>query len=678
MANRLQKLPTLQVIAGVAGVQAREAYCVTYQEIVGWKKRPQSDSFGRGSAGGETVNVYVPPQINETGTPITGGYWTTMTTGGGSGGSGGSSGLVPIYKEHKICYPEVIGVTARPTKIVKSINNSWDNGARSVVTLNENQFIDLDIRKSPVAIMLGLGPKIMSYRFDSLVHGVIIRTDSITPVAKGLEGVPITAEVNKLRIARYHDRVIYYADGVKVHEAAIANKGELHVYAQLYSIGDYVENPVIGRAVISAATAYFRIESSIDSTPRGISTFRIQTSAVAMDGNRILTKGVSSFLIKTAAVAHAAVAVKGTSEARIQTSAEKYGGFSITKSSGKIVNQHGGVAYAIGALYSDGHISTQFSLKATGIFPPLKITGYLTKPEPEPVSAQGLFPNPKIYAYALTGYLLSGRGEMSAKGKASEGPFLGGGVNVYLKPEIKGWFDERAKGYISTHEPINAYDMLEIDSSVIFSFIENIGAMDSIDVYLILNFAFNEFLLANDSISFSSLIELIISEKVYITPDTSIAKAEAIQYAVNAITGALSRYSNFGFKQFATSSGRTYAITSNGLYELNGNTDADDKISASIDFGASDFGLANSKRVSSVYAGISTDGGAYIRLSGDKSKSIVYRAISHGDEARAVTAKGISARHWRVQLELIDASYADLDNIEVEIGVSQRRLGASR
>lgn len=678
MANRLQKLPTLQVIAGVAGVRAREAYCDIYKEIVGWKKRPQSGGFSGGSSGGQTVKVYVPLRVNDSGTPVTGGYWTTMTTGGGSGGSGGSSGLVPIYKTHRKCYPKIIGVTPRPTKIVKSFNNSWDNGARSVVALKENQFIDLDIRKSPVAIMIGLGPKGMTYRFDSLEHGVIIRTDSITPVAKGLEGVPITAEVNKVRIARYHDRIIYYADGVKVAEAAIANKGELHVYAQLYSIGDYVENPVIGSAVISAATAYFRIESSLDSTPRGISTFRIETSAVAMDGDIILTKGVSTFLIRTDSIAHAVVAAKGTSEARIQTSAEKYGGFSITESSGKDITEHGGVAYAIGALYLDGHIATQFSLKATGVFPPLQITGYISKPEPEPVGAQGLFPNPEIYAYTLTGALLSGIGEMSAKGKASGGPFSGGGVDVYLKPEIKGWFDERAEGYISTHEPIDAYDMLEIDSSVIFSFIENIGAMDSIDVYLILNFAFNEFLLAGDNISFSSLIELIINEKVYVTHDTSIAKKEAIQYAVNAITGALSRYSNFGFKQFATSGGSTYAITNSGLYELSGDTDADDKISASIDFGASDFGSANSKRVSSVYAGISTDGGAYIRLSGDKGESIVYRAVSHGDEARAVTAKGVSARHWRVALELTDASYADLDNVEVEIGVSQRRLGGRR
>lgn len=662
MANRLQKLPTIQVIAGVGGVIGREAYCVTHQKIVGWKKQ---EGFGT-SSGGKTVNVYVPPQINNSGPPTTGGYWTTMTTGGGQSGGG----MVPIYQETKECFPKVIGVQARPTKIVKGFNNNWDNGARSVVSIEKNQFIDLDIRRSPIAVMLGLSPKSMVYRFDSLEHGVIIRTNSITSVAKGLEGDSIAANVNKVRIVRYEDRVVYYADGEKVHEASISSKGDLHVYALLYSIGDYVENPVIGSAVLAKGTSEFRIESSLDPIPRGTSTFKIQTSAPAMGG----AKGVSTFLIRTDSIAHAVVNTKGISEIGIQSGAEKYGGFSLTKHGGKVITEHGGVAYAIGALYSDGHISTHLSLKARGVFPPLQITGYMTKPELEPSSAQGLFPTPKIYAYAITGALLSGDGEMSAKGKASEGSFLGGGVKVYLQPEVKGWFDGNAKGYLSTHEPINAYDMLEIDSSIIFSFIENIGAMDSIDVYLILNFAFNEFLLAGDNISFSSLIELIINEKVYITHNTSIARKEAIQYAVNAITGALSRYSNFGFKQFATSGGSTYAITNGGLYELSGDTDADDKISASIDFGASDFGSANSKRVSSVYAGISTDGGAYIRISGDNGESTVYKAVSHGAESRAKTAKGLSARHWRVALELTDASYADLDNIEVEIGVSQRRL----
>lgn len=656
MSNRLYKLPTIKVIPGVSGVSGREASCHEVSEIIGY--RMQSSGTWRRVMSMRTVYRKGYP-------PYTTWGWRMVYT---------PPRRVPVYRTWQVCWPAIQNVAAVPTTLVKNASNNWEGGARSVALIKPSHFIEVDIRDSPVAIMIGLHSRGMVYGFSSLDHGVIVRTGSVTPVTKGVEGAETQIAAGKVRVVRHADKIMYYAGSEKILEVQSSEDGDLYAYALLHSIGDYVENPFIGEAVIVRATADISVESGLDKTPRGLSELKIQTQAVALDGDRALSKGESSIRVETMGAAHSNVLSEGISVISLGMDAGGYGGFGNTARKGKRVTQYGGMSYSAGALAVVGVASSVPFAKAHGFFPSPRVDGRIYKPEIEPATAEGIFPVTSVVGYIASGEIASGSATLAAMGKASEGGYFGGTVEVYQWPQIGGGFDERAEGHLVTYDPVDALDFLELDTSVMFGFIETVGALDSIDIYLILNVAFNEFLLANDSISFSALLELMIREKVSIAADTSVAKREALQYAVNAVTGALSQYQNFGFKQFATSGGNTYAITDTGVFLLSGESDDNDKINASIDFGASDFGTAHSKRVSSVYAGLSTDGEAYIRVSGDNGESTVYKAVSHGAESRAKTAKGLSARHWRVALELTDASYADLDNIEVEIGVSQRRL----
>lgn len=81
-------------------------------------------------------------------------------------------------------------------------------------------------------------------------------------------------------------------------------------------------------------------------------------------------------------------------------------------------------------------------------------------------------------------------------------------------------------------------------------------------------------------------------ERVAINNSARAAKQEALQYAVNVLTGALTTYQNFGFTQFARVGGETYTIRPDGLYCLRGDTDNGETLRAMIDFGASDYGTA--------------------------------------------------------------------------------------
>lgn len=664
MKNRLQKAPKITVIQGRDGVDGRAAGCRTVKELIGY-----TSGSGRPTASNGVDFIWFP------GNPLTNDPPRWIQVPAPLSPSTGGSAAMPIYKETLECWPALTPIPAIPSKVIKSASNGWLDGARSDKDIKPEQFFEVDIRRNPIAIMVGLSDEGLKYSYNAMKHAIVIRSEGIYEVVNGVDGVLQPKSISKLKISRQGSTVYYYADDIVVAETHMDESRELYAYVLLYASTDYVFNPRIG--AVAGGTSELLIETFINSAPMGISALEIQTDAVAMFDGNIYVKGLSAFAIRSDGKAHAAVRTEGTASVSIGSYASTYSGLSLDSRANSQGIVEGSMTCALGALGIRGAAAEKVIARAFGVFPSIRLNGSLARAEAQAIGAEGLFPAPTIYSWVLNGGFMSGEAVLHAKGKASELPYFGGTINYVINPVIGGWFDDMAKGVISTNELVLAKDYLDLDSSYLFSFLDGISAGFNpgvFDVYMLVGMSLNESIFTSDELSFDALLELIINEQIQISPNTSIARQEALQYAVNSITGALSRYSNFGFKQFATSSCTTYAITDTGIYELLGNRDGSDTISASIDFGASDYGTAQSKRVSSVYAGIATDGGVYIKVAGDRGEEIVYKAINYGTESRSKTAKGIVAKHWRIRLELTDASYADLDNIEVEVGVSQRRL----
>lgn len=664
MKNRLQKAPKITVIQGRDGVEGRAAGCRTVKELIGY-----TSGAGRPAANNGVDFVWFP------GNPLTNDPPRWIQVPAPLSPSTGGSASMPIYKERQECWPALTPIPAIPSKVIKSAANGWFDGARSSKDIKPEQFFEVSIRKNPIAIMVGLSEGGLKYSYNAMKHAVVIRPEGIYEVVNGVDGVLQPNSISKLKISRQGSSVYYYADDVVIAETHMDESRELYAYVLLYASTDYVFNPRIG--AVAGGASELLIETFIDTTPMGISSLEIQTDAVVMFDENVYVKGLSAFAIRSDGKAHAVVRAEGTASALVDSSVSTYSGLSLDSRANAQGLVEGSMSYALSALCIRGAAAEKVIARAFGVFPSIRLKGSLARSEAQAIGAEGLFPAPTIYSWVLNGGFMSGESALYAKAKASESPYFGGTINYVIDPVIGGWFDDMANGVISTNELVLAKDYLDLDSSYLFSFLDGISAdfnPSVFDVYMLLGMSLNETVFYNDEISFDALLELIINEQIQISPSTSIARQEALQYAVNSITGALSRYSNFGFKQFATAGCTTYAITDTGIYELSGSHDGSDTISASIDFGASDYGTAQSKRVSSVYAGIATDGGVYIKVAGDRGEETIYKAINYGTESRSKTAKGIVAKHWRVRLEVTDASYADLDNIEVEVGVSQRRL----
>lgn len=694
MANRLQKQPVLTYVPAVPSIAAKAAYCESFQVIAGYKKPPKPGRFAAGgsssssTASGGSYFISIESLISggHSGVQLPAGaspvyrqgydsnghpeqqligYQVTSSSTGASGTGYAGSGGVPIYRTETVCYPAVEGRQGSPARIDNYENNGWNGGARSIFPVPVGGYFEADMPDNPLGVLIGLSDGAFDHSYSHPTHALAFRPGGVTPIEKGADVGPEVARGSRVRMTRTASGVRMFVDGVLIHESSTPIAGAAYVDATLYGLSDYVDNPVIGLFHEVRGEADMRLQAELFGSG-GVAAMRLEAVGVASLNGVIITSGTGTLAMLGEGSAFARYDLKENAGLLLEVVATGYGVFGPGQT---IV---GDVSGGQGQLVADGWGSDRNTARALGYFSRPVLTARAGRPEAEVTQAVGVFPFPMGSGALSSGAVMSGEGVMTMTGKASENTYFGGSAPAATVYQCVAWESYLPQGVMDGGEMLFSFDNLALNLIQFFVLHEGIEIGSNLDIYVIVSMELAETIGVTSLASLATVIEMAIHERVALT--SNIAGAQALQYAVNAVTGALSRYENFGFKQFATAGGRTYAINNAGLYRLEGENDEGATLNASIDFGASDFGRAQGKLISSVYAGITTDGYVYLRVTGDDGKERIYRAEGSDPERRALTAKGLVSRHWRLRLELMDASYADLDNIEIEMGVSQRRL----
>lgn len=155
----------------------------------------------------------------------------------------------------------------------------------------------------------------------------------------------------------------------------------------------------------------------------------------------------------------------------------------------------------------------------------------------------------------------------------------------------------------------------------------------------------------------------------YVAPDGSITT-----WAMNTRTGAVTEFANYAFNSFATFGTTVYGATSDGLYELSGDTDAASPIVARLRSGYLQFGGTQLSRLKEAYIA-ARGGGDYVLkiLTGD-GEEYVYSVNSRSMRSTKVhMGKGQRARYFAFELESSGQDF-DLDTLEFVPIVVQRRV----
>lgn len=216
-----------------------------------------------------------------------------------------------------------------------------------------------------------------------------------------------------------------------------------------------------------------------------------------------------------------------------------------------------------------------------------------------------------------------------------------------------------------------------LDSPLVLISVDGLNVGDSATVSVIVSLESAERLELESASSIGDLIELLTQEGLHLTDGGSLSRPEALQYAVNLLTGAPSVYAGFDFRGFVTIDGIAYGWKADGLYRIGADRDGETAIRALVDFGTTDYGTSQRKRVPAAWLGIRTDGQTYLKVRADDGAVQVYRARPSSETHKAILAKGVAGRQWSLTLEVEDASFASLDSIELEVAVTQRRFGGN-
>ena len=612
--NRLQKEPVLVYTPAVPPVPATPAYCYTKRVFAGYAEQEGAPAGGSSSSSGQIPYLDAYGNVGYIG-PVKGG-----------GSVGGGSGRRPIYRDVITCVAAKPGKPGVPAKLDQFASIGWNAGARSVRPLPQNGYFQCVIPAAPAGVVVGLSNGGFDHSYAHASHAVAFRKSGMMPIR---HGNPLAASVALVpgalvRFERFRGRVTVYIDGDLFHTFSEPLAGQAFADVTLYSLADFVDDPEFGALSIGI--------SGVAPAWRG---------TVAQEAYCFIDGYAPAAVME--AFSRSLIGVDGYAPAGI------------------------------------GYVGSRKFCGIAGRAPVPMLGIRSGAPEADLCGIIGYGPVPRISMLSTTGVLSSIEGRApAAQGFVSSGPYCGISGAWGVAYEMTTWQPYLPENVSDGGDLIYAADFGRLDNVVLFMVYDGVEITDNLDLVLLINLEAYEYMGIGDQVTLGGVIQLLAMERVAINSSARAAKQEALQYAVNVLTGALTTYQNFGFTQFARVGGETYAIRPDGLYCLRGDTDNGETLRAMIDFGASDYGTAQGKRIAHVYAGVTTDGEVYVRVTPDDGAERCYRAVGDSPEFRAPVAKGLKARHWRVRLELTDATYADVDNIEVELGVSQRRLSKGR
>ena len=146
-------------------------------------------------------------------------------------------------------------------------------------------------------------------------------------------------------------------------------------------------------------------------------------------------------------------------------------------------------------------------------------------------------------------------------------------------------------------------------------------------------------------------------------------------WVFNARTGAVSRYLRYGFDSFAQIGGHYFGVAEDGVYLLEGNTDAGQRIEARAGTGLLDLGAKELKHVSAVYLDAASDGVLSVRVQAGQQQYTYQarRASQYNAQQRVDTGRGLRATHYSFELLNSGADF-ELDAMDVNVVKSARRI----
>ncbi|HSX21495.1 MAG TPA: hypothetical protein VLE97_01820 [Gaiellaceae bacterium] len=216
--------------------------------------------------------------------------------------------------------------------------------------------------------------------------------------------------------------------------------------------------------------------------------------------------------------------------------------------------------------------------------------------------------------------------------------------------------------------------------------LEELGIGDGTSMHASMGAILEETIGFGDSATTFAEVFETLRDSIEFQVQLQIGDTAYLGWVVNTASKAFVSYENFPFNSFATWEAtrpkQYYGMMPDGIYLLSGDKDAEEDINTRIRVGLSNLGTGREKRFPAMYLGLAADGPMLLKVITTDSTNgtrvenwykLTPRAAGDMRESRVKIGRKLKAVYWDFVIENVDGSNLDLDNVQLQPLVLDRR-----
>ena len=147
-------------------------------------------------------------------------------------------------------------------------------------------------------------------------------------------------------------------------------------------------------------------------------------------------------------------------------------------------------------------------------------------------------------------------------------------------------------------------------------------------------------------------------------------------WVLNIESGGFTRYEDFAFNSYAKIGDTYFGCKADGVYQLDGDTDAGDLIQAMVSFGKQNFGTSALKRITNAYVGVSSTGKLVLKVIADGAEYdyVARDSSEYMQTQRFDTGRGLRLNQLEFELYNQDGDDFELSSVEFAVLTTERRI----
>ena len=291
--------------------------------------------------------------------------------------------------------------------------------------------------------------------------------------------------------------------------------------------------------------------------------------------------------------------------------------------------------------------------------PAMRASGYAGRPRP--LGAMAVMPRMRAIATGQT--TTTGGAALSMPALRGRSAYYASAAVTLPRAQVFGFDESQDEAFISGVPYSSAPAETDLLVVVTIDFGGNIASVGTAQLVL------NDEVLGTVEVTATEATQMLLNAMMNATllgaSFTPMSEQGGETWVVNADTGASSSYESYAFNSFANVGGQMFGARSDGLYLMEGDTDAGVPIRASLAFGSTDFKTRHLKRPEHAYIGVASSGTMYLKVI-VQGKEYVY-AARRSDDYMAVQridiGRGIRASYLAFELYNSDGCDFELNTV---------------